>query len=215
MAYSVTGLANLSLGRIGAKLISNIAGTAVNEVRANAVWEYVRDEVLEAKDWRFAKIRAKLAQSATVPLYTYAYAYPLPADFMRFARGEGVEPIYPAGYPYIIEALPATLTKVLMTDYDNQPDITGYATVADYDLYINYISKVTDVTKYSAHFINTVAWRWAQELSLVITEASGKFEFCAKMYEITLVKAEGLNRALDYIEDDTEGSREWVDAGRE
>ena len=52
MAYSITGIANLALIKMGADTITAITDTGDEKARKlNAVWEYVRDEVLEEKEW--------------------------------------------------------------------------------------------------------------------------------------------------------------------
>jgi hypothetical protein len=70
-----------------------------------SVWEYVRDEVLEAKGWKFATRRVALGKHDITPPSGYGYAYILPTDFLRFADSTEDDPsIYPAGYPYKVES---------------------------------------------------------------------------------------------------------------
>ncbi len=234
MSYSITGIVNLGLTRIGGNLITDITNTSQpNAIKANAIWEYIRDEVLEARDWKFAKIRKALTKNVTAPLYGYSFAYALPADFLRlvkskYSSSKGINPVsyasgsssglllnldfdppvWPPGYPWIIEALPDG-TKCLFSDYDN----ADYLIDADYNLYINYIQKVTDATKYTPAFINALAWRIGKELSIAIAESINKFKFCDAEYERAIRVAEANNEALDFLEDET-GSTSWESAGR-
>lgn len=228
----ITSMANIALGRIGANNITDINEASPNAIKAAMVYEYVRDEVLQQKDWRFAKIRAALVKNATAPLYGHLYAYTMPSDFLRLARsrhpstkgtnpeatpsgewyravgpfGEGYypydPPVYPAGLPYIIEALPSG-ALVLMTDYDN----------TDNPLYINYIRKVTDATKYTPTFKTCLIYRWAEEMSVAVTENAVKSRDMAMKYREYLNSAEAVNESSDFLEDET-GSSAWEDAGR-
>ncbi len=204
MAYSQVGIVNLALGRIGVESIAAMTDDSTQAIRANAVWEYILYEVLEAKDWRFAKTRAKLSQSATTPTSGWDYAYPLPSDFLRLARGSDDDPrVEPEDVaPYAIEA-EADGTLSLFTDKNNDEE----------DIYVNYIRKVTDATKFTAHFIGALANRLGAELAITLTEGGAKFDFMMKLYDLALTRAEELNQSLDYVEDE-DGSDDWADAGR-
>lgn len=207
MAYSKAGIVNLALNKIGAKKIAALTDATPQAIQANVVWEYILDEVLEAADWNFAKIRLALSVSTITPQYTYDYAYPLPADFLRLAHHSPDDPaVYPGDesatdYPYAIETL-SDGNLALLTNFDNSDG---------YDLYIKYIKRVTDPAKFSPGFINALSWRLAAELSIYLTEGNTKFDFCMKMFAETLAHAEGLN-SQDFIEYET-GDDSWVNAG--
>ena len=93
-----TALSNVALTRIGANIISDLTDGSPNAIKVNAVLDYVREEVLQARDWRFAKIRYAMGLSTISPLYGYQYAYILPTDFLRlvkprFKAMRGVNPV--------------------------------------------------------------------------------------------------------------------------
>ena len=118
MAYTQVGIVNLALGRIGMKHITTITESTPQAEAANRVWEYIRDEVLEAKDWRFAKTREMLSRAPVSPIYTYDYAYVLPNDFLRLARSRDplndpvFYPISVLDYKFESLQLPEGLEKV-------------------------------------------------------------------------------------------------------
>jgi hypothetical protein len=67
MAYSELGTVNLALQHLGIPIITtgDWATPATKQaIAANAAWEYVRNEVLEAADWHFAKTRTTLSKVA-------------------------------------------------------------------------------------------------------------------------------------------------------
>jgi hypothetical protein len=221
MAYSQVGIINLGYSRIGVTRISTLTEDTEQRIAATTIWEYIRDLVLEASDWRFAKTRAILAQLDETPVYGYNYAYALPADFLRLClQKESDPPIYPSGayssawtaedvtilsrqYGYIIEALEDG-TLCLFSDYDDS---------GGDPLYITYIRREVDPAKYTAHFVSTFAFRLASELALTRTESRPKFADMMILYDAELIKAEGLNRSSDYLKDET-GADSWETAGR-
>lgn len=205
MAYSQVGIINLALGRIGVKKISSMTEDSMQAIAAKVVWDYLLDEVLQAKDWKFAKTRAVLAKSVTIPEYGWDFAYPLPGDFLRLAQATADDPALDPPkdvLPYVIEALPDG-TLSLLTDYDNSRE----------PLKIAYIRRVTNPLKFTAHFINALAFRLAAELSIPVTESLEKFQAMIRLYERALTEAEETNRSLDSIEDEM-GLDSWETAGR-
>lgn len=211
MAYSVTGIVNMALQRIGAKgRIAAITDTSdPNAVKANTVWEYIRDEVMEAVKPKFATVRKTLAQSTTAPANedVYEFAYPLPADFLCLADDSKDDPaVWPDASiaPYVFEALDDG-TVCLMTNYDS--------TEADYEVYLTYVRKVTDPAKYTPSFINCLCYRLAAELCLSVAESTSKFEAMTNLYLRALKKAKAASRAQNYLEDE-KGSDSYETAGR-
>jgi hypothetical protein len=214
MAYSQIGIVNLALLNIGVGSISALNEGTPQSIAANAAWEYVLNEVLEAKDWNFAKTRASLAVSDVTPVNNWSYAYPLPSDFLRLVSdykntSKDDPAIYPMEMPYIIETLATgtspniTYITCLFTDYDNTSE----------DLIITYIRKVTDPSKYTAHFITALAFRLAAQLAVSLTESRTKFSDMMQSYRAAIVGADALNQTGNYLEDE-KGSSSWEDAGR-
>jgi hypothetical protein len=128
--YSQVSISNLALGRIGARgQIVDINENSPNAVKCLNVWDAIFQEVLSERDWKFAKTRQQLQLSTVTPLYTFKFAWALPADFLRFVRprrrqidrnwywGWGPEgtgwynsqdpPFWPARFDYKVETLTA------------------------------------------------------------------------------------------------------------
>jgi hypothetical protein len=332
MAYTEVGAVNLALIRIGVATITALSDDTPQAIAANAVNEYIRKEVLEAHDWKFARLRVplakvpayavlncgdekvlyvqasfgeqdsattidvkiqsntsdslavsidstyiiliKLANStntkntaaliqtavralgtvnsvdvsawtvtanttyaaspptigiskaavdiASAPASGFGYAYYLPSDFLRLAKNrEFDQAVYPSGartagyvfsdgyikyqqvrYSFSIEAM-YNERLILATDFDNSTD----------DLFLTYIRAVSDYTKFTAHFISAFAYRLAAELALTTTEGKEKFSAMMKLYDMALLRAEELNRSMEYVKDET-GNNDWVEAGR-
>ncbi|MCW5773744.1 MAG: hypothetical protein KIT16_19030 [Rhodospirillaceae bacterium] len=91
---SLTSRALLKLGAAG--IASFEEGTAESELAAN-LYTPTRDAMLSSHPWNFATGQARLAQLAAEPVADYAFAYQLPADFLRAlsagpeGRGRGLD----------------------------------------------------------------------------------------------------------------------------
>lgn len=83
MAISSIALCSRALLKIGASSIASFdEGTAEAEVAAN-LYPSVRDALLSAHPWNFATGQTTLPRLAAEPVADYAYAFQLPADFLR------------------------------------------------------------------------------------------------------------------------------------
>ena len=209
MAYSIPGIVNMALQRIGSKSsITALTDGTPNAIKANTVWEYIRDEVLEAVKPKFATVRIVLAQSATAPANTdvYDYAYPLPVDYICLANDTEDDPnVWPAEVaPFVFEAL-ADGTVCIFSNYNS--------VTADYEVFLTYVRKITDPAKYTPSFINALAFRLAAELCLTVAESGSKYEAMVNLYGKALKKAQGESRAQDNL-DGEKGDPSWEEAGR-
>lgn len=208
MAYSKVGIANMALQRLGAKSSITTWNEGTNGVKVASVWEYILNEVLETVKPKFATVRVQLAQSSTEPANTDVYecAYPFPSDYMTLAEGTADDPpLWPLELaPYAIETL-SDGTLCLMTNYDT--------TEADEAVYLTYLRKVTDPGKFTALFINALAFRLAAELAFTITEGQGKFESMMQLYDRARRHAQAFDRKQEYIEHE-KSNTDWEYAGR-
>jgi hypothetical protein len=96
MALSTIALCSRALIKIGAASIASFdEGTAESEVAAN-LYPSLRDALLSSHPWNFASAQITLARLVSDPVADYAYAYQLPADFLRAlsagsgSRGRGI-----------------------------------------------------------------------------------------------------------------------------
>ena len=83
MALSNIGLSSRALLKLGADTIASCdEGTAEATIAAN-LYPSTRDALLSAHPWSFATAQATLALLAAEPVADFAYAFQLPADFLR------------------------------------------------------------------------------------------------------------------------------------
>lgn len=83
MPTSLVEIANLALGEVGEQSLITIndTGTPAGHVR-RFIYQTIR-EVLSRGKWKCARAQATLSQLTAVPLFGWAYAYELPADYIR------------------------------------------------------------------------------------------------------------------------------------
>ncbi len=83
MALSAIALCSRALLKIGAATIASFdEGSAEAEVAAN-LYPPIRDALISSHPWNFATGQVTLPRLAAEPVADYAYAYHLPADFLR------------------------------------------------------------------------------------------------------------------------------------
>ena len=198
MSYSQVGIINMGLGKMGEGSISalSVAGDTKSFVAA-AIWEYIRDEVLQAHDWNFAKAEVELSQDATyVSLAKWDYRYAKPASCLRIRK---VRDEYDNYVEY------EGMGDYLYSNWDNS---TGGS------LYIEYTTVITDPTKYTASFVSALSCRLASEFSLKLSPGNQKLQDrMMNYYEVALSNAIGVNQSRGYVEDEA-GYDSWIKAGR-
>ena len=228
MNYSQVQLANIALGRVGARgQISSLTDGSANAIKINTVWDVIFQEVLSERDWKFAKTRTTLSLSSLTPLYAYDYAWAMPSDFLRFVKphkrplntwdfywGYGPEgsgwylrsdpPVAPAGFPYVIENL-SDGNSYLLTDYDGSYD--------NVSVMINYIQLISDYTKLTPGFVNAFCNRLAAEIAVPIKEDLKLQQTLMGEYKESLNSALAQNESMDFLQNET-GSQSWISAGR-
>lgn len=83
MALNDIGLCARALVQVGARPITSFSdGTTESEI-AGLLYAPLRDAVLSSYAWSFATGQVTLTRLSTLPVADYAYAYQLPADFLR------------------------------------------------------------------------------------------------------------------------------------
>ena len=111
MSYSKLGIINLALSKIGDARVEGLTEDTEQRITATDAWEYIRDEVLEAKPWHFAKTRSRLIRIDADPSYDFNFVYSLPDGFLKFVPTKlGLPSIYPNmgngdAYPHVVHSI--------------------------------------------------------------------------------------------------------------
>jgi hypothetical protein len=132
------------------------------------VYDQARQVVLEDHPWHFARKRRNIAAESADPEFEYAYKYELPTDYLRLVR-IGEDWFYPNA-DYEIES------NYLLIDEAGP-------------LKIVYIFDVTDVSKFSAKFIEALAIKMAAMAAHEITGNAGLMDMMDSKYKDSLASA--------------------------
>jgi len=205
--YPSADLCNLALLKLGANFIRDINESSPSALRLKLIYPYKLEELLLAKDWRFAKNTLPLVRSGTSPVKGFLYAYLLPSDYLKTIQVPSKRlnyydyPVYPP-YPYRIQVDSAGI-MVLMTDYAD--------TTAE-PLYMTYIARESDESKFSPMFREALVCLLAKELCAPTTDSASKLQELSGAYYSALTNAGIANEFLDSY--DEESGESWVDVGR-
>lgn len=201
MATSDVSIANLALQKLGSRSIVSLSEN-VNEAKAvNSCYEALRDKELRAYLWAFAKTRATLAPHGVVPVFTYAAAFVLPADFLRL-----IKPVR-LGLDWSIEVHQGELA--ILTNDGNT-------------LQVPYIRKVTDPTLFDPCFVDMLACKIAWHCCERLTQSNTKKAAIMEEYRESRDEARRTNAFELTLQDEPDdswlaariaGSRNWLSFG--
>ncbi len=156
-----TEIANLALRRFSQSRITDINqnSPAANAIRD--VWDNSRRSALRAYPWNFAKTPAELAASATTPLFKWAYAYPLPVDFLRLLSCNSVPAGTSVTYFDIGSGQPyASDRPVLLSNYSTAQ--------------IEYIRDETEFETWSDDFVEAFSYKLAHAVAPALMADGGQ-----------------------------------------
>lgn len=181
-----TDICNLALGKLGPAtgfLTAFDTDTSVVAQNCRRVFAAMRDEVTEIHPWRFARRRAALAASVTVPAWGYKQQFVLPSDFLRLLATQNT------GDDYELEG------NALLCD-DDAP------------LYIRYLARVTDTSQFSPTFVSALACRIAIEICEPVTKSTTKKQSLMAEYTALLKQAQRVETFGAKSDDPQDGS--WL-----
>lgn len=149
---SVVSICNIALIALGEQPIVSVfpPDNTKRAILCSQRYDDTRRFVLRNGIWNCAKAQATLAASATVPLFTYANAYPLPADFSRMLD-----------LPENDQAIYEIMGGNLLTDEGSPLDLV-------------YGRDLQDPSLFDAGLVHTIAYALAAELGMPITNSATK-----------------------------------------
>ena len=141
---SQTSIANLALTGLGADSIISLSEDSQNARRINAVWDLVRDEVLRAHTWHFAKELIEFNLLAAAPVYKYSSAFQVPGRVIR----------------------------ILDTEFDFAWERQGDTVLSNEDSFkCECIVRVTDTTKWDTAFVTMFSARIEAQIAYAVTNS--------------------------------------------
>ena len=158
------------------------------------------DEVLRAHRWNFALRRITLPRMASAPVFGYRYAYQLPEDCLRVlvvssARLESESAAQSGAYGY------EPPTDPLLYRVEADQIVTNEET-----LYLRYVARLTDPTRYDALFIDALTANLAMKLAYALAGTSSQQELLTRLYGDYLAQARSVSA------DEQTGPDTWGDS---
>lgn len=177
-------IVNLALVKLGQKSIASLDENNKPARVMKTLYNNTRDTLLRSHDWNFARKRAQLAASTTIPLFGFNNAFPLPSDFLKLSNVD--EPLH-----FSLEA------GSILTD-DTAP------------LELRYIAKIEDASKYDPAFANALASILASEAAEILTQSNTKIQILQDKATLAVNEARRMD-SLDNISDELDESA-WLES---
>jgi hypothetical protein len=178
---SVVEICSNALRLIGAKPITDLTDDTDRARLCNALWPGVRDAVLRAHPWRFARTRATLAMLVAAPVWEYANAFQIPVD------------------PVCLRIWKTSLDAVDQPWEKEGDTIVTNATA----IKIVYIARIEDPGLYDASFVQAASARLASELAYPVASSTSLAAGMWTLYRGKIAEA----RYLDSTEASPTGFR--------
>lgn len=148
MAASEVAICNSALIKLGVATITSLAENSRVAKLCQEQYPKIRDKLLHSHLWNFAVKRAQLVATANDPVYEFTFEYTLPADCLR----------------------------VWNTQYGSSADfyqVENGSLYSNYsDVFIKYISRVTDTTKFTPTFDECLALMLAIDLEFALVQSN-------------------------------------------
>lgn len=169
---SSTDICNLALDLLSAGTVTDIENpTDPTEALLNRWYDQARRKLLREHPWNFATKRIVLAASSTDPVFGYASAYPVPADFIRLLS---------ISVPLIQDR--DTILQSSEYQFENNLIlITNNYTSSSSSLNLIYIYDNKTVSTYDPMFIDLLTYDIALSVAYKVTENNTNIQRIAEI----------------------------------
>ncbi len=176
---------NAALVYLGEKpMISDTDDVPAADV-VRSQWAFVRRAELSAHPWQFATRRVQLGASGDAPVFGWARAFPLPADYLRVLELPDLALgwVRPAGSePEALDASPA---------YEIEDNAILCNAAAP--LRCRYVADQPEWARWHPLFAEAMAYRFASILAEAVTQSSTRRREALEEYERTIHRARRVN----------------------
>ena len=178
---SEVAICNQALTKVGAARIASLSEDTKQARALNAIFTIKRDAELAANRWSFAIKRAQIPASSTAPAFGWAYAYPMPTDYLAMVE---------VGEDYSFYDSDTGALFSIETDSNG-----GIAVLTDQGspLNVRYVYRVTNTGLFNAMFVESFACRVAAEVCEELTQSASKKEALWGEYRRSIREARRLN----------------------
>lgn len=155
---SVVSICNLALSNLGKDNINALSDAGAEARACRQFYEQTRDALLQVYPWRFAGKTQSLAEIANTEAGKWRYAYSRPNDCLKV---RWIRPAYAVDDPCV---------QTHQEEIGNPYDMEGEAIFCNLSpAFLRYTVRLTDPTKYSPLFVETLSWHLATRLAMPLT----------------------------------------------
>jgi len=172
MALSDLQICARALLAIGCEPITSFEDGTAEADAASMLYAGVRDALLSAYPWSFASAQRELVRTVATPVADYAYAYPLPDDFLRALSVGDSKTHSGYGVDYRIQE---------RRIHTNAPEII-----------LSYVFRPEEQT-FPPFFDQALITRLAAELCLPLTENTARTELQGKLAQAEFQRAKNID----------------------
>ncbi len=181
---SETDLCNDALGQIGATRITSIDDPTINANFCKTFYPPLRRAMIMSNHWNFARARAELAKESIGPIFEFAFAYGLPANFLKIVEYNGAN---------LDPALSFDTTGISLYALRKSFRIEGQMLLSNDDgVKIVYIQDVENPDVWNPLFYQALAAELASKLASAITRDSRRAQQLLEMAEGRLFPLAGM-----------------------
>lgn len=177
MAITQISICNLALSWLGGTLITSFEDDSTEAKLCSANYDSSRDATLEDRNWTFASGRNKPPLLADPPEFGFSSAFQLPTN------------------PLCIRVTKVSDSADFSTII-NSWEKEGDQLLCDFTvIYLKYIKQITDPTKFSPGFVQTLAARIAADICVPLTNDVELFTTYWQLY-LNKLETAGANDGL-------------------
>lgn len=192
MTVTVVDIYNDALSNMGTRsTVATVGDGTTEEIELSRVYARVRDDVLKAHDWQFARRTVALAtQAVAVAPIAWAYVYARPADCLRplYMVVAGAPPDRYDGMPEIKYEASGDFDDTLPDAVDVDVIYTDQTPA-----YLRYTRRMADPDKWPSEFRSCVGWALAAATALNLTGSATAAQACARSYLSVLAASTTVN----------------------
>lgn len=186
---SEVSICNSALINIGAGTITSLTQGVKNANACNEQYFKLRDQLFRQHTWNFSLKRVKLGQLSATPVSEFDFQYALPSDWLRTVE---------------VHDNDAALGRV---EYRIEgQNILSNAT----NIYLRYVSRITDPNVMPADFREVLAWRLSMALAIKIAGSNTRFKLAQEEFRAQLRQAKSVDAQEDFPVQTPAGS--WLDS---
>lgn len=182
---SEVAIGNLALAHLGEAPIVTLLDANERARSLNRIFAISRDAVLRGKDWKFAKVKAALAEisGVTIPGWTYVYGYPAKCMCVRRVFTD-IESQDPPKIEYETLYEPSLSRKVIVTNSEKA--------------YVAYTYQIENTELFDSSFIMALSFLLASQVAKQLTGNEDTAKLMLQLYGSLISDAARINDGESY-----------------